>query len=182
MRRTAIALALLIVPVLALSGCTPTPPPAVTAPKPSSTPLFATEDEALKAATEAYAAYVEVSDQIFVDGGNGRERLATVSTGDQLEVNLDGYAQAAAKGLRSTGGTTFDHVELEQYVNARHGTVLLYLCEDVSQVNVFDSSGASVVSSTRPDRAAYEVSFDWSRPASGHLLVASKERISDYQC
>ena len=53
---------------LVLVGCVPTTTPASPAPRPSATPVFATEAEALAAATEAYAAYVRVSDQILADG------------------------------------------------------------------------------------------------------------------
>ena len=182
MRRTAIALALLIVPVLALSGCTPTPPPAVTAPKPSSTPLFATEDEALKAATEAYAAYVEVSDQILIDGGSDPDRIASVATGDQLEANLRGYKKAREEGLHSTGGTAFDRVKVQQIGTESRSALVVYLCEDLGLVDVLDASGVSVVASSRPDKSGYEVSFDYSSNTTPSLKVASKIPWTEYSC
>ena len=182
MRRTAIALALLIAPLLALSGCTPTPPPAVTSPKPSSTPLFATEDEALKAATDAYAAYLKVSDQILAEGGTDPERLATVAVGEQLRADAAGFADAAAGGLRGAGSTTFDHVRVQQYQLEAPGAAIVYLCEDVSQVDVLNSQGASVVTASRPQRQAYEVTFDRASRVSNQLLVALKVARGSGSC
>jgi len=182
MRRTAVALALLIVPVLAFSGCAPTPPPATGDPKPSSTPLFANEEEALKAATEAYAAYVEVSDQILMDGGKDPGRLTSVATGDQLKENLKGYTRARDEGLHSTGGTNFDRLRVQQIGTVRESAVVVYLCEDLSLVDVLDASGSSVVAPSRPDKAGYEVSFSFGSTVPPVLKVASKTPWSEYTC
>ena len=63
-----IALAALVVSLF--SGCIPTEPLADTpAPQPTSTPVFASEEEALAAAVEAYAGYLEMSDLIASEGG-----------------------------------------------------------------------------------------------------------------
>ncbi len=76
--------ALVLVGMLALTGCVdgdrlPTLPPT-----PTSTPIFASEEEALAAAEEAYAAYLEMSNLISSEGGVEPERIAPFVTADQL--------------------------------------------------------------------------------------------------
>lgn len=168
---------------LVLSGCVPTTSPASPAPRPSATPIFATEAEALTAATEAYAAYVRVSDEIFIDGGINADRLKTVAAGKQLKINMEGFAQARAKNYRSSGGTTFDRVTLQSFAPSQKDTfVQIYVCDDVTLVNVFNSSGESVVSASRPDRAGYQVTFSYSKKSTHHLLLSDKESWPDLAC
>ena len=63
-----------------LSGCASTPVPTPTSATPTVAPVFATEEEALAAATEAYAAYQELIDRIFSEGGKAPSRIAAVVT------------------------------------------------------------------------------------------------------
>jgi hypothetical protein len=157
---------LLIVAVLTLamiSACTQPPTPVEPTTDPTATPLFATDDEALAAATEAYAKYQKVSDEILIDGGAHPERLLDVATQDFLDVQIIGYQQAEANGLRSTGGSMVDSTSLQFYdPNSVSGEAVvgIYGCADVSRVDVVDASGASVVSPGRPDRSPFEAVFD----------------------
>ena len=173
-RSTGVALAALA--TLLLSGCLPSAPVVTPEPLPTSTPVFASDEMALAAATEAYRAYLAMSDQILIDGGSRPERIEAVSTIGWAKKQMPGFREATDKGLRSTGGTTFDTVSLQRYdAGSPDGVdiVQVYLCIDVSAVNVFDSSGASVVKSTRPGRSAVEVSFDSASEGARKLLVAS---------
>jgi hypothetical protein len=170
---------------LALSGCVPSGPLVTPAPEPSSTPIFATEDEALAAATAAYAAYVKMSDQIFMEGGANPERLGSVATGEQLKTDLAGYQTAAEKGVHSTGGTTFEGVTLQLFREKSvdgEAVIAVYLCEDISSVDVLDASGTSVVSPTRPSRVRYAVEFDVVPANSERLLVSHKQPWSGGGC
>ncbi|MEO7349354.1 MAG: hypothetical protein ABIW32_05800, partial [Terrimesophilobacter sp.] len=83
--------AVLLVATLLLSGCVPSEPVITPVPEPSVTPIFASDDEALAAATDAYAKYLEVSDAIFASGGQGIEQLSEVLAGKQLQVEKDGF-------------------------------------------------------------------------------------------
>jgi hypothetical protein len=168
---------------LLLSGCVPTPTPPSSTPKPTATPVFASEAEALAAATKAYAAYVRVSDEIFIDGGINADRLKVVATGKQLETNIDGFADAQSKNYKSSGGTTFDHVALQSYLPHHvDSLVTIYVCDDVSSVRVFNSSGESVVSETRPDRAGYQATFSFSAMSPNHLLLSEKAPWEGLPC
>lgn len=176
---TALAAALL------LSGCVQADPVVTADPKPSATPLFASEADALAAATAAYAAYVKVSDEIFMDGGSHPERLKNVAIGEQLRADLNGFAKASSAGVHSTGGTTFESIRLQDYDSSAtkgRAVVAVYLCEDVSKVDVMDAQGSSVVSDTRPNRVKYEVQFDDARGESSPLRVSHKEPWGDGKC
>ncbi len=180
------ALAIAALPVvLLLNGCVPPDPVVTASPAPSATPAFASDEEALDAATKAYAAYVTMSDQIFNAGGASSERMKAVAVGAQLDADLQGFAKAAANVQHSIGATKFDSVTLQQYLpNSRDGfrAVVLYLCEDVSEVDVVDSNGNSIVSPSRPARTAYEVSLDAVPKDSNQLLVSQKELWTEGQC
>jgi hypothetical protein len=170
--------------VLLLTGCVQADPAAKPSPTPSSTPLFATEADALKAATDAYAAFSKISDDVFHDGGANSERMKQVASGEQLNQEIEGYESIRSKGQHSTGYSSFDRVVLEQYSSNLLGqnVVTVYLCEDITSVDVLDANGVSVVSSDRPNVVQYEVGFDAVSPKSRSLRVSSKNAWSDTAC
>ncbi len=160
--------------VLALAGCVPSGGHGTASPSASATPVFSSDAEALKAAEAAYAAYLRVSDQILIDGGVNPERLEAVTSSLLYAQELKGFQETHSRGWYSTGGTTFDHFALQSYnPDDPESLVVAYVCSDVSQVDVLDSSGNSVVSSTRPNRAPFEVTFALSRPS--HLVLARND-------
>jgi len=174
----AAAVALVLVGALSASGCASEAPAADPTPTPRATPLFASDEEALAAAEEAYAAYLAVTDEIFADGGNDVAALSTVATGKQLSDDTAGFFEIRERGYRSVGSTSFTEIELQQYeadADALQSVATVYLCEDVSKIDVFDGGGVSVVQPDRPDRTKFEVTFDRSGSSSAGLLVASRE-------
>ncbi|HEY0260514.1 MAG TPA: hypothetical protein VGC18_11765 [Lacisediminihabitans sp.] len=176
MRTVSGAFAALAALLLLLCGCAPSGPRPSSTPGPSPTPIFATEADALAAATDAYAAYVRVSDQILMDGGANPDRIREVATGDALQTALDGYATFRDKQYRAIGGSKISHTRLQRYFQNEKdgaGIVSTYSCLDVSQVDVLDVNGVSVVSASRPNIQAFELSFDWT-PRLQRLLLASR--------
>ena len=150
-RSTAVVLVIGVVALL-LTGCAPTPPVITPEPSPSSSPVFASDEDALAAATEAYRKYLEVSDQIFIDGGSQPDRLKSVVDGETVGVRAGRVLRhAVARGYRSTGGTNLRQCrsgavfadESRDGVGSCDG---VYLCEDVSAVDVYDAMHTSVVS------------------------------------
>ncbi|HAM26286.1 MAG TPA: hypothetical protein DCP11_06130, partial [Microbacteriaceae bacterium] len=164
-----------------LAGCTKTEPIVTPAPTPSSTPLFASDADALEAATGAYAAYLKVSDQILMDGGVNPERIASVATKSWAAIQMASFAKERDRGWRSTGGSTFDGLTLQQQETTsrmRVPVITAYVCVDVSAVDVFGRDGVSVVSEDRPDRSPVEVSFELAESTSKTLLVADESSWS----
>jgi len=160
--RVGAALAVLVA-ALAVGGCVDNEPDPTQSPDPSPTPLFESDEEALAAAEEAYGRYLLVNDQVFAEGGIGLERLDGVATGQQLEADKANLTELTGKGYRSVGTTTFEMLELQQTASDEmvgDPSVIAYVCEDVSGVDVVDSNGVSVVQSNRPNRVRFEVAFD----------------------
>lgn len=161
MRTPALLAAALV--VLTLTGCQPDDPVVIPQPEPSTTPLFASEEEALAAAEEAFAAYLAVADQIFADGGSNPERLLNVATEAALQKEMPGFDNYASEGKRSEGITTFDSTQLQSADlsgYARSGVVVIYVCEDFSGVSVFDSAGGLITKPDRRTRWPVSVSLD----------------------
>lgn len=165
-----------------MAGCIGPEPGGRHKPSPSPTPVFASDEEALAAAEAAYGAYVALADQVFVEGGKNPERLAAVAAGDFLEASVEEFRQANLEGLVSTGGTVFRDMVLQRYDpdSGREGLVVVYVCEDVSAVDVRNASGVSVVSANRPDSTTFQAAFDLS--PEGNLLVSSREACSNDPC
>jgi Na+-transporting methylmalonyl-CoA/oxaloacetate decarboxylase gamma subunit len=166
---------------VALSGCTaaPEPAPPTAAPSPTATvaPVFANSEEALTAATAAYAAYEDMATLVFSEGGSQPERLQEVTAGRYEENILQAFTKAHADGLRSTGRTTFDGVRMQRVDEKAPGgvgVVVVYLCSDVSQLDILDASGVSQVPADRESRTALEVGFDWEPGLLGVLAVGSR--------
>lgn len=170
--------AALLAAILLLSGCVPGQPVVTPAPEPSSTPIFATDEDALAAATAAFAKYLKVSDDILADGGVEPERVLDVATSEWANVQYAGYEQARASGLRSIGSTSFDSVRLQQYDHsAADGAELvrIYVCVDVSKLDVVNSDGKSVVTNARPARTPFEVTFDATNALDRQVLKVASE-------
>jgi hypothetical protein len=131
---------------LLLSGCAPTAHIAGPAPQSISTPIFANEDEALAAATKAYAAYVKVSDEITADGGVHSERIAPYVTRSQLIRDKKVFENYKSKGYISEGTSKFHSVVLQAYSDGGQSALnlVVYLCLDLSHIRLMDSSGSDI--------------------------------------
>ncbi|MCU1579569.1 MAG: hypothetical protein JWP19_1773 [Rhodoglobus sp.] len=165
--------------LLLLSGCLPQSPTVTPTPQPSSTPVFASDEEALAAAEAAYRAFQKTSDEILAEGGTRPERIDAFAVGAAADTEKEGFADFVRKGYRSTGLTTFDNFSLEAFdplAAEGRDIVRAYLCSDVSGVNVVDLTGTSVVAPDRPTKTAFEVGFDLRPPL---LLVVSSKDVWD---
>jgi hypothetical protein len=125
----------------------------------TSAPLFASDEEALAAATAAYAEYLQVSDAIAVEGGADSERISSVVFEDYRESSLDDFASFADQGLRAVGMSKFDTVSLQNQTTSADGEteVVIYLCLDVSSVRILDQTGADVTPVSRNERLPLEI-------------------------
>ena len=97
--------------------------------------------------------------------------------GRALEDELQNAADFSAKGFVQRGSSTYDSVKLQQLHNdgsAAFG-LTVYLCLDVTDVDVVDKSGKSVVSPDRPDRQALEIEMTG---AGGVLKLSRSEAWS----
>ncbi|TFD52221.1 hypothetical protein E3T55_06315 [Cryobacterium frigoriphilum] len=139
--------------------------------------MFASNEEALAAATEAYAAYEEIFTIVAAEGGINPERMKPVTSGIYEKGLLQEMEDIRAKGLRAIGEATFDGVRLQrvdEMAPGGVGVVVVYLCSDVSQVDVLDANSVSQVAPARNPRTALEVGFNWEPGADGVITVGSR--------
>ena len=102
-------------------------------PTPSVEPLFASDEEALAAAEEAYAAYLAMSDEIAGDGGADPERIAPFVTTERLRDELDSVRRLLARtGFTQSGATTFDPLTASSSVDDGAARSSFYACWDAS--------------------------------------------------
>ncbi|MHA6695759.1 hypothetical protein [Homoserinimonas sp. A520] len=185
--RSALPLAAVTIAVaMLLSGCVPQDPEITPPPEPTTEPIFASDEEALAAATDAYAAYLAMSDLIAQEGGANPERIQSVAVRDALADAVEGYAVFQENGYRSSGNSQIRSVEFQYYSQAQSeitDIAAVYACLDVTNVDVVDSSGVSVVESSRPDVQLFEVTFDVLTLEPPELIVASRDPWSgDNSC
>lgn len=126
-------------------------------PDPTASPIG--EEEGFAAAKAAYEAYVEVSDRVYSEGGVDSDRIDDVASGSAASDFKAAASDLSARGLKTTGTTaidtfTFQSIETGDPMAA---DVVIYLCSDVSNVDVVDPAGVSQVSPSRLARTPYEV-------------------------
>jgi hypothetical protein len=161
--------ALLAMPLAACSPTQPTPSPT---PTPVHTALFASDAEALKAATDAYAAYLKVTDTISHDGGANPERIKPYVTENAYGDASASYNVLQQRRWHTAGDTTFRDPRLERMTR---DAVSAFVCSDVSGVRVLDAVGADVTPRTRKDVLPIELAFVW---RGGRLLLDSSNSWS----
>ena len=177
------AAALVLFAALAATGCTPEPAKPHT-PAPSSTPLFASDEEALAAAEEAYAAYLAVSDQISAEGGLYPERIdahVVPELRDQARKSLEAFRE---RNLHTAGLSSFDSTRLQgvSYPEAGGAKVTIYACLDIGSVRLISESGSDVTPADRVDRLPLQVSFVSETPPSTLLLQSSDSWSGENFC
>lgn len=135
---TCVALTGCVSPV---SGATPTS----SAVNPTTEPIFASDEEALAAATKAYGDYVAMSDKIAQEGGVGVERITPFVTTSYLEIERAEYDRLRADSRRMIGSTSFRPVKIQRLTSQRGmAQIEAYFCVDVSDVRVMSASEADV--------------------------------------
>lgn len=163
----------LAVPLVALSfaGCATAPTDST--PQNAAVeqaPAFATDEEALAAAQAAYAEYLAVSDQIAREGGANPERLQGLVTKDQFKLEQQNANSLKDQGLHSEGISTFDTFHV---ANADLDSFSAYVCLDVSNSNLVNSSGEIINSANREKRWPLLVTFDLSIPT--NILISGSD-------
>lgn len=163
--------ALIAVPAiaLALAGCSAQEPATQPTTSTEVKPLFSSDEEALAAAEAAYANYLQVSDQIARDGGANPERLTSILSQSQYQIEKASFDGYVSKQIHSSGEMRFDSIHLS---NSGEDGVSVYLCLDSSQSRVLDSSNIDVTPSERVDRWPLLVSF---QNVDGKLIISGSE-------
>jgi hypothetical protein len=162
---------------LLLAGCAASPTPQPTTNPPTVAPVFASDEEALAAATEAYANYLRVADTIVREGGEDASRISEYVSDDLAVSELEAFAEFRRKKLRGVGETSYSNFTLQRNSSdpAEEGFISAYVCSDLTNTDVIDESGQSVVSPGRVRKTPYEVTFGLAKEEPPTLVVSSVE-------
>ncbi|MEX1077647.1 MAG: hypothetical protein WED09_00875 [Homoserinimonas sp.] len=176
MRSASPLAAVTIAVAVLLAGCLPQEPEVIPPPESTTEPVFASDEEALAAATEAYKAYLAMSDLIAQEGGKEPERIQAVAVRDAFADAMAGYEILGERQYRSVGTSGISSTSLQRYSSAETSDVVaIYACLDLAGVDVLNHSGDSVVEDSRPDVQPFEVTFDLREDEPAQLIVSSRE-------
>lgn len=160
---------------LAVAGC-------AAAPEPEPTPSgFASEEEAFAAAEETYRAYVEAENAVDLSDPGTFEPVYALTTGDSLASAREQLTSFHAERLTRTGSTKIVILE-PRSADVEAGTAVMDVCLDVSEIDVVDPSGQSVVRDTRPDVQSLRVSFVLPEGGDAMLIEQTEGREDGPSC
>jgi hypothetical protein len=164
-----------------LSGCAPSD--TSTPPEPTETFVapYATDEEALAAAEEAYGEYLRVINFHLHESVLDEKQLGTVAVGAELAGAIESLARMSRDGQYAVGDATFSGMEFQRYSldGSSSELVSVYLCEDLSEIQLFNSDGKAA---GEDGIAPYtlQVTFDYSTE---HGVLVVSDRIEwDSSC
>jgi hypothetical protein len=169
-----------------LSGCVAAPAPSNTAEPvavatpapPEAPPVFASNDEALAAATAAYANYLAAGDTAGAIGSDSWNSYLALTTGSEQAGVVATRENLVSKGRALTGTTSSDSMSIQSSSALPDTTweIRTYVCLDVSDSKMVDTTGQSVSTPNRQVRWPMVVLFVTPQNYSKQLLV-SESRV-----
>lgn len=181
------------------AGCAQSPgadpatsPPNTKTTSSGGTPNQSESEAATEAAKQLIHDYFATIDKLGQDDGEPVSDLGKVAESRQLSVLRNSITQQRKAGQRQTGDTKVAELKV-QSVNLDNSdpaagkvpTVTVDVCWDVSDVDVVDKNGKSVVSPNRPDTAwtRYTVAnYHWSDHPTDGWRVASGQDLKQSPC
>ena len=198
--RRAIASAAAALLVAAATGCEDdgespsTTAPSSSRPTPTATTSAAPSDSDLasQSATALVREYYAVRDRLRQEPTTSLAELKSVATSTELTAQQTLFDQERERGLRQTGDTRIGALTV-QSVNldnrdpdaGKVPIVQIDVCWDVSDVDILDADGTSVVSPDRPDTGwiRYTVAnYDWATDPDGGWRVATSQDLQKTPC
>jgi len=149
-----------------LSACTPAPEPD---PKPTKTALFASDEEAFKAAEETYRAYIDASNAVDFADPKTFDAVYRWNSGSALSAEKKALTLYHAENLTRVGQGTFDSYKP---LSTDGDKITAQLCLDTSTVDLIRADGTSALPEDRAPRAARNVTFA-PGPTSTGLQISS---------
>lgn len=157
-----------------LLGCAPGP-----APVPTPTPAFASEEEAFAAAEQVYRAYNHALNEIDPSDPRTFEPLYTLASGDLETADRKNFSVMHAEGHVIRGDARVESFNGESS-SPLFERVVAVVCLDVSEVEVTDAGGRSLVAPGRPD--VYALSVEFVAGDDRNLTMDSSRRVGDEKC
>ena len=174
-------------------GNDPSATSTTTSPTPTDTATPPSESElASQAATELLQKYYVIRNELRQDPATPLRRLRSVSISTDLAAQENFLRTQRKDGLRQVGDTRIADLKVESVTldnsDPKAGlvpTVVVDVCYDVSDVDIVDADGKSVVPDDRPDRGwvRHSVSnYQWETDRSGAWRVATSENLEQPPC
>lgn len=138
-------------------------------PSPTTTPFFASDEEALAAAEEVYREYLAMSDLMSSEGGAEPERIAPFVTEEHRDRAVGSFDSLSDSHLRTEGASSISDVSVTYADNFE---VQLKLCLDVSNVHVLTLDGEDITPADRSPSVLLVILFEI---VEEELLIASSE-------
>lgn len=148
---------LLVVGVLSaglLAGCAPEPAPSP-APTPTVTALTP-EEEAFRAAEATYRAYVDALNRVDLADPATFEPVYAWLADEALAESQESLQEMHVNSLTVSGQSKIDRIEYHGLLNSN---VVSEICLNVTDVDLLDENGRSVVSESRKDLQPVRVTF-----------------------
>lgn len=156
-----------------LAGCAAGPnEPTHAASSAVPTPMFASDEAVLAAATDAYAAYLKMSDTIAHEGGADPERIKPYVTAEWAKKEIAAFEAFHSKGLRQEGESGFSDERLQARTAS---SVILYACSDSGGTQFFNAAGERVTAADRVTHTSLVVEFDVSHKEPVTLAISKSE-------
>jgi hypothetical protein len=137
----------------------------------SAIPQFASDEDALNAATAAYARYqAEIDRSLSVMDDSA---LSTVAEGAALTAARGYVVDFRERGVRQTGETSIDTTSLVSGAQGLLGgedAVQIYVCVDVTEVGIVDASGQSQLGPSMESRGPFIATLVWDSDLSDFLV------------
>ncbi|GAA1671989.1 hypothetical protein [Microbacterium lacus] len=173
-RSAAVVVALAV--TLGATACQPEPTPTPTG------PAFASEDEAFAAAEETYRAYVDALNQVDLSDPETFEAVYAWTTGEANAGARKSFSEMHAEGWTVSGVSAFDGFTPSAFSPSTPTSIVTAeVCLDVSNVDVTDASGQSVVPESRKDRQPAIVTFAAADSATS-LAISTSEATESAAC
>jgi hypothetical protein len=146
-----------------LSGCTPAAEPSATpSPVATSVSRFATDEEALTAATEVVLRYNAEFRRVGADPEADLGALGAVMSGQLLDKTVNVMETLRSEGRRLNGKGSIDSFTYEQrWTEGETERVFVYACSDVSESRVVDAFGIESVPERNRVRIPVRVGIDF---------------------
>ncbi|MBN6192822.1 hypothetical protein JQN58_38750 [Aneurinibacillus sp. BA2021] len=167
--------AALVATLLSLAACAQTPH---TTPSPTATPLFANKEDAFAAAEATYRAYRDAANETVLSDASTFEPVFVWLRSDALAASRKSLTNYNAEGVARIGESSFDTFTPVAYDGT---SIIARLCFDVSNVDVVNSAGVSVVAPDRPLRQPLQVELRRADTSTG-LAIYSSVATEELSC
>jgi len=141
-------------------------------PEPDPTPTgFASEEEALEAARATYEGYVNATNDLVFAEAETAEAVYDWLVDEALASERETIVESQAEALSRSGAAVVELVELSA-TSDFSGDFDGDACVNVSDVDITDASGDSLVSPDRPDVLTIRLTFVPSNTTSTGLAIS----------